>query len=340
MTNRFQFYRIQFTTILILLLSAFPLFGNAFYDSLPDNKQEEIIIIDNYTVEVGIGSDNHSVSCHIIDAVNSIPNFSLDRNRDTVFVNNQKIYHIREGLYTWDRTGKNRVRLTSNYIRKFGNIQIHIPRDEPIAPPEIKPQKEPITPPAKKLLDISEPPRKPTPIRPKKKTIRAGIIKGFRLAQFGMGEKQLVKAIQVDFDLMESDVEKWVDPESGQRILSIASAVLDPENGIAWVNYYLSSLDQTLDRINVIWGHPDHPQVEPIVLIKSAKKFKKLFSQFRYLTTPNKKTLKDKQAYIFYGVDSGGNGINMMWENPPKKNLQPGSQQNRMLALSYFQYSE
>lgn len=340
MTSCFQYYKVKITTILIFLLSAYPVFGNAFYDSLPDIKLEEIIIIDNYTVEVGIGSDNHSVSCNIFDAVNSIPNFRSDINQDTVFVNNQKIYYFREGLYTWDRKGKHRVRLTTNYIRKFGNIQIHIPNREPKTPPEIKQRIEPIPPPAKNLLENTVPARKPAPKKLKKKTTRGGIIKGFRLAQFGMDKKQLAKAIQVDFDLAESEIEIQVDPKSGQHILSVASEVLDPDNGIALINYYLSSQDQTLNRVEVIWGHPDHSTVEPLTLIKSAKKFKNLFSQFRYLTTPDKKALKNKKAYIFYGIDSGGNGINMQWDNPHEKDIQPKSKQKRMLALSYFQSTE
>ncbi|HCK67768.1 MAG TPA: hypothetical protein DHW17_00645 [Nitrospina sp.] len=367
----FQFYKTGFAALLVFLTSVLPVSGNPFYNSLPDSKREEIKIIDDHTVEIGIGPDNRSVSCNILDAVQSIPYVGAGGEPDTVFVNKEKVHHFRKGLYTWDREGNYRVRLTTKYIREFGNIQIHIadtptPKEEPepvahkktTAPPapellpslsekpetELlekefhieKPKSIPVpesivTPPVEKEEPFALP-SPSSPLVPKK--IRVGIVKGFRLAQFGMSEKQVIQAIEADFGLLEKKVERRRDPESGQRVLTIASLTLDPKNGKAWVRYYLSSQDQTLNRVDVIWGHPDHSKVDHTILQKSAERFKNLFRQ---LETQTAIAVVDKGPYIFYGVDIFGNGIKLMWNKPYDKNFQPISKSEPTLTLSYFQ---
>ena len=361
----FQFYKTGFAALLVFLTSVLPVSGNPFYNSLPDSKREEIKIIDDHTVEIGIGPDNRSVSCNILDAVQSIPYVGAGGEPDTVFVNKEKVHHFRKGLYTWDREGNYRVRLTTKYIREFGNIQIHI-ADTPTPKEEPEPvaHKKTTAPPAPELLpSLSEKPKtellekefhieKPksipvpesivtppvekeepfalpspsSPLVPKK--IRVGIVKGFRLAQFGMSEKQVIQAIEADFGLLEKKVERRRDPESGQRVLTIASLTLDPKNGKAWVRYYLSSQDQTLNRVDVIWGHPDHSKVDHTILQKSAERFKNLFRQ---LETQTAIAVVDKGPYIFYGVDIFGNGIKLMWNKPSISKSEP------TLTLSYFQ---
>ena len=109
-----QSHTIAFTALLVFLTSALPVFGNDFYDSLPDVKREEIKIINDYTVEVGIGPDNRSVSSNILDALQSIPSVGTDGEPETVYVNKEKIHHFQKGLYTWDPNGKYRVRLKTN----------------------------------------------------------------------------------------------------------------------------------------------------------------------------------------------------------------------------------
>lgn len=490
--KKFHFYK--FGTLLILLFPAYPVFGNSFYNSLPDNKREEIKIIDNHTVEVGIGSDNRSVSCNILDAIQSIPYVGSGGKPATVFVNKERIFLFHNKSYTWDRESKYRVRLTTKYIREFGNIRIHVPKEGATLMEEVQPaastlsssyhqnlpqnikeeitiidenmvevaigpddrsisttllhavksipsvkehvepnhvfvndepvhhirkgiyawdaegknpvklatkyvqsfgnikihiidektlsnfddetepgaSKEPIDSPEPRTLPTADPnekiekeiqgevftqkkqtpepeiieppsivdeksftsPKPSSPIEPK--IIKTGIVKGFRLAQFGMSEEQVIQAIEADSGLPEKRVEKRRDPESSQRILTLASLALDPANGKALVHYYLSSPEQTLNRVDVIWGHPDQPKVDPAMLKKSAKKFKDLFTQFRLLKTQTKDPVTGKGSYLFYGVDTMGNGIKMMWATPLDKNFKSIPKSEPALKLSYF----
>jgi hypothetical protein len=101
--------------------------ASSFHNDLEENRREEITIIDNHSVKVGLGPDQRSVSCTILDAVGSIPLVNGKAEPDVVYVNKEKVHHIRKGLYAWDRAGKYRVRLTTKYIREFGEITIRIP---------------------------------------------------------------------------------------------------------------------------------------------------------------------------------------------------------------------
>jgi hypothetical protein len=337
-----------------------PEFTSSYFENLPPIIKEEITIIDENMVEVAIGPDDRSLSTTIIHAINSIPSVKQDMEPDQVFVNGEQVYYIKKGFYTWDEKGKNPVRLTSKYIRKFGNIQIHVPGDEfhlnleeetgPTATIEPTPSTEPA--PKNELVhdrsettlvpetessfppNLARPPKSKTPPAPEK--IKNGIVKGFRLAQFGMNEGQVVKAIFVDFNLLENEIEKWRDPETGHRVLTIASLALDPAIGKAWIHYHLSSHDEKLNRVNVVWGHPDHSNVDKATLQKSAERFKNLFTQFRVAGTQAKSPPAYIDATIFYGIDSSGKGIEMIWAKPMGKNFQPISQLESTLVLNYF----
>lgn len=93
-------------------------------------------------VEVGIGPDDHSLSTTLLHALKSIPSVKEDTEPDQVFVNRERVYHIKKGLYAWDAKGKNPVRLTIKYIRSFGNIQIHVAGEEPFS--NFKEELEPV----------------------------------------------------------------------------------------------------------------------------------------------------------------------------------------------------
>jgi hypothetical protein len=104
-----------------------PITASSFHNNLEENRREEITVIDNHSVKVGLGPDQRSVSCTILDAVGSIPLVNGKTEPDVVYVNKEQVHHIRKGLYAWDREGKYRVRLTTKYIREFGEITIRIP---------------------------------------------------------------------------------------------------------------------------------------------------------------------------------------------------------------------
>ena len=328
-----------------------------YHKDLAKNIREEISIIDENMVEVGIGPDDHSVSSSIIDAIKSIPSVKDGVEPEQVYVNGEPIYHIQKGSYAWDPEGKKEVRLTAKYMRKFGNIQVHIDRAESLLVPIQDPgpsvamkTPEPETIAKEIPVKISEraPAQEsiePVPVLKEEpfvatqipEEIKPGIVKGFRLARFGMNEVQLIKAIQSDFGKLENEIEKRKHPKSGQRALAIVSPALDAQNGKAQIFYYLSSRDNTLSKVDVIWGHPDHSTVSHAVLQKSAERFKELFGA---LVTQPSNNENNNSPYIFYGEDMRGNGIKLKWDKPYDKEFQllPGS--NTTLMLSYYKHDQ
>jgi hypothetical protein len=164
--------------------------------------------------------------------------------------------------------------------------------------------------------------------------IMTGVVKGFRLAQFGMSEDEVIKTIQADFNQSENNIEKRKDPQTDQRFLTISSLTLNPQNGKALIHYYFSFQDQTLVRVDVIWGHPDYSKVDHSVLHQSAEKLKKLFSR---LVTQSANPAEDNNPYIFYGEDMLENGVKLKWDTSYNKQSQPLSKPEPTLLLSYFQ---
>ena len=434
----FQFYKTQYIALLILLSFPFPVLGDQFHNFLPDLKLEKPQTIDNHKVEIEIGPVNRSVSCKVLEALQSVPYVRSSEGPDTVFLNNEKVYkstfhqnlsqsikeeitiidesmvevaigpddrsvsatilhavksipsvkegvvpmsvcvngepihHVENGVYTWDTEGGNLVQLTAKYIRKFGNIKVYVTGEKssfvskhnlgplpykdstalvepfPTANLPGKPESqlavkeifiekknifpEPIvTAPDKKEEPFSLPVPS-TRLLPHK--IMTGVVKGFRLAEFGMSEDQVIKTIQADFSQSENNIEKSKDPKTDQSVLTISSLTLNPQNGKALIHYYFSFQEQTLIRIDVIWGHPDYSKVAHAVLRESAEKFKNLFSQ---LVTESANLEEDKKPYIFYGEDILGNGVKLKWETPYNNHFQPLSNPQPTLLLSYFQ---
>jgi hypothetical protein len=345
---------------------------SAFHQSLSQNIKEEITIIDEGMVEVAIGPDDHSVSAVILHAIKSIPSVKEGVEPKNVLINEEPIHHVRKGVYAWDIEGRSAVQLTAKYIRKFGNIKIHLAGEKsssvskhnlgplsykdstalvepfPMANLPGKPESQL----AVKEILIEKKNIVPEPIvtRPDKKEepfslpvpstrllphkIMTGVVKGFRLAKFGMSEGRVIKTIQADFRQSENNIEKSKDPKTDQRVLTISSLTLNPQNGKALIHYYFSFQDQTLTRVDVIWGHPDYSKVAHAVLRESAEKFKNLFSQ---LVTESVNLEEDKNPYIFYGEDIFGNGVKLKWETSYNKNSQPLSKPEPTLLLSYFQ---
>ena len=74
-------------------------------------------------VEVGLGSGLESIKSIIQDAIKSIPSVGKTFP-EFLLVNSDPIFFIGNGLYSWDSEGSNPVKLTTAFIKKFGNIRV------------------------------------------------------------------------------------------------------------------------------------------------------------------------------------------------------------------------
>ena len=82
------------------------------------------------------------------------------------------------------------------------------------------------------------------------------VVSGFRSAQFGMNERDILKAIKSDFGLGKKQVSRQVHPNEKTITLGIKVSKLLPESGPAKIFYILGYKTRRLIHINVIWGRP------------------------------------------------------------------------------------
>ena len=82
------------------------------------------------------------------------------------------------------------------------------------------------------------------------------VVNGFRSAQFGMKERNVIKAIKNDFGIGKKQVSRKVHPNEKTITLGIEVKKLLPESGTAKVFYILGYKSKRLIHINVIWGKP------------------------------------------------------------------------------------
>lgn len=326
-------------------------FELSYYQSLPENKREEISIIDPYMVEVGLGPDLRSVNSNIQDAIKSIPSVTSETFPEFVFVNEEPIFFIGNGLYSWDSEGAEPVRLTTPYIKKFGNIKVSVSGKLPSPPDEFEEPSQPIEEPIETPVDIpiketianiphqaTEPekttraeeetvakahlpvqtnePEASPPIPLRKKGLG---LKGFRKAFFGMDIAQVKKAIREDFNIEDSQIETFGKEEN---IIAVSTDKLSESGETASVQYLFTN--KKLARVNVLWGpseNTDHLAV-------------KLVQQFLSLRFLKKQTLQAHETQLYYGKDPQGNELKLFWANQQSQ----GNTSRRPLSLSYMAF--
>lgn len=314
-----------------------------YYQSLPENKREEITLIDPFMVEVGLGSDLKSIQSNIQDAIKSIPSVSGETFPEFVFVNGKPIFFIGNGLYSWNSDGSDPVRLTAKFIKKFGNIRVSIPGEEPSAPEEIhtetpvfeKPVEKPLPKketvaiipapvqetapeetPEEPVLSVPDPVQTIKPAKPSSTPSRSmGLeLKGFRKAHFGMDISQVKKAIRDDFKIEDSQIKTF---GKEKNIIAISTNKLSENGEMASVQYLFSN--SKLARVNVLWAASENTDNLAVKLIQQ-------FLSLRFLKnqTPN-----THESYLYHGEDSSGNELKLSWAKMPNGNSRP-------LSLSYL----
>jgi hypothetical protein len=298
-----------------------------YYESLPVYKREEITIIDDYMVEIGLGSDLGPVKSTLQDAIKSIPSLTGEDFPEFVFVNGAPLFFIGNGLYSWDSEGNNPVRITTAFIKKNGNITVSLQdssqddetrlEDQSVA--IIKPQEESI--PRKKNIKIASKPNQEikTEASALAKKAKGLGLKGFRLARFGMDISQVKNAIQKDFKIDESMI--GISGLQG-NILTISTTRLSAKKNEASVQYLFSPTNNRLNKVLVSWEPSENTDNLAVKLIQQF-----LNLRFLKMQTPN-------EAHLYYGKDAYGNTIKLSWTKNTKSPLS-----QRHLLLSYLEFS-
>ena len=167
------------------------------------------------------------------------------------------------------------------------------------------------------------------------------VVNGFRSAQFGMNERDLIKAIRNDFGIGKNQISRQIHPNEKTITLGISVSKLLPESGDAKVFYILGYKSKRLIHINVIWGRPvmKNPNAEAVVA--TANQLRNHFMQKKYQKEgfALNAQLGEGVILVFQGKDRKGRAARLLLSNPKSEGDKKAGE-NIALTLSYIEKPE
>lgn len=167
---------------------------------------------------------------------------------------------------------------------------------------------------------------------------RWAVINGFRSAQFGMTERDVVKAVKNDFGLGKKKISRKVNPNEKTVTLGIEVDRLLPESGKAKIFYIMGYKSKRLIHINVVWGKPvtKNPNAEAVVA--TANQLRNHFAQKKYQKEgfALNAQLGEGVILVFQGKDRKGRAARLLLSNPKAKGDEKAGE-NIALTLSYIE---
>jgi hypothetical protein len=165
-------------------------------------------------------------------------------------------------------------------------------------------------------------------------------IEGFRSAQFGMKERDVLKAMYKDFKTKRSQVSRFEHPTEKTLSLGINVDELLPNSGPAKVFYILGHKSRRLIHINVIWGKPATPKPNAENVILTANQLRNHLAQKSYQKEglALNAQLSEDVILVFQGRDQKGRTVKLLLINPKADSKKMGA--NISLTLSYIQKPE
>ena len=164
------------------------------------------------------------------------------------------------------------------------------------------------------------------------------VVNGFRSANFGMKERDVLKAIKKDFGIGKNQVSRKTHPNEKTVTLGIQVDKLLPESGPAKVFYIMGYKSKRLIHINVIWGKPVTKKPNAEAIVATANQLRNHFAQKKYqkegfaLNAP----LGEGVILVFQGKDRKGRAAKILLVNPKVKgDTKVG--ENIALTLSYIE---
>ena len=171
-------------------------------------------------------------------------------------------------------------------------------------------------------------------LRPAKNTAK---IDGFRSAQFGMTEKEVLKSIFKDFRIPKSKIKRRIHPNEKTVSLNLSVKNLLPNSGLAKLFYVFGFKTKRLIQVNILWSRTIDNQLHPQKMVDTANQLRSHFlSQgFQKEGLALNTKISDGSILVFRGVDVMGKMVVLLLVNPPAKEGQPPNQ-NINLRLSYI----
>ena len=164
------------------------------------------------------------------------------------------------------------------------------------------------------------------------------VVNGFRSANFGMKERDVLKAIKKDFGIGKNQVSRKTHPNEKTVTLGIQVDKLMPESGPAKVFYIMGYKSKRLIHINVIWGKPITKKPNAEAIVATANQLRNHFAQKKYQKEgfALNAQLGEGVILVFQGKDRKGRAAKLLLINPkPEEDTKAGG--NIALTLSYIE---
>ena len=167
------------------------------------------------------------------------------------------------------------------------------------------------------------------------------VVSGFRSAQFGMNDRDILKAIRNDFGLEKKQVSRQVHPNEKTISLEIKVSKLLPESDPAKIFYILGYKTRRLIHINVIWGRPVMKDPNAEAVVATANQFRNHFVQKKYRKEgfALNAQLGEGLILVFQGKDRKGRAARLLLSNPKSEGDKKAGE-NIALTLSYIERPE
>jgi len=164
------------------------------------------------------------------------------------------------------------------------------------------------------------------------------VVSGFRSADFGMTERDVLKAIKDDFGIEKNQISRKVHPNEKTVTLGIKVEKLLPESGTAKVFYILGYKSKRLIHINVIWGKPVTKTPDAEAIVATANQLRNHFAQKKYQKEGFALNAQIGEGIIlvFQGKDRQGRAARLLLTNPKAEEDETISK-NITLTLSYIE---
>ena len=165
------------------------------------------------------------------------------------------------------------------------------------------------------------------------------VVNGFRSSQFGMNERDVIKAIKSDFGIAKKQISRKVHPNEKTITLGINVPRILPDSGPAKIIYLLGYKTRRLIEIKIIWGRPI--MKDPNAVVATANQLGNYFVQKKYQKEgfAYNHQLGEDVYLVFQGKDKKGRVVRLLLTNPKSEDAKK-SGENIALTLSYIEKPE
>ena len=167
------------------------------------------------------------------------------------------------------------------------------------------------------------------------------VVNGFRSSQFGMNERDVIKAIKSDFGIAKKQISRKVHPNEKTITLGINVPRILPDSGPAKIIYLLGYKTRRLIEIKIIWGRPVMKDPNAEAVVATANQLRNHFVQKKYRKEgfALNAQLGEGLILVFQGKDRKGRAARLLLSNPKSEGDKKAGE-NIALTLSYIERPE